>query len=266
MVEGSAPERFNTTAANYVASPHHRDGRSLHRLLELLAPDESMAVLDVAAGTGHTACAFAPRVASVVAYDPARNMLAETRKLAEAQKLANLTTREGVAEAMPFPDGSFDRVVSRIAPHHFTDIEVAVREMARVVKKGGAVAVADLAGRDDPELDAFNHAIEVLHDPTHVRSYTLSKWRSLFVGAGLAVVHEEQAPERPEGLLIGDWCRVAMTPPENIDEIRRLCLGAGERLREAFGIRREGEDVRIATHLVAIVVGRRATRIECPVS
>ena len=69
------------------------------------------------------------------------------------------------AEHLPFADGAFDLVVSRIAAHHFEDVAAAVAEMARVARD--RVLVVDTLY----ESEAVEEA-ERLRDPSHVRSYT----------------------------------------------------------------------------------------------
>jgi len=59
--------KFGEATAEYAASAVHARGASLARLVELVDPKPSWRVLDVATGTGHTAPAFAPRVARVTA-------------------------------------------------------------------------------------------------------------------------------------------------------------------------------------------------------
>ena len=88
------------------------------------------------------------------------------------------------AEHLPFADSSFDVVVSRIAPHHFSDIELAIAEMARVARD--AVVVEDTLFTSD----AVERA-EALRDPTHVRNYTEAQWRAFLAGAGLEVERVE---------------------------------------------------------------------------
>ena len=62
--------------------------------------------------------------------------------------LANVRTRRGVAEKLPFEDASFDIVLSRFSAHHWQDMEMALREAARVLKPGGVAGFVelDLAG------------------------------------------------------------------------------------------------------------------------
>ena len=69
------------------------------------------------------------------------------------------------AEDLPFADGAFDLVVSRIAPHHFEDVAAAVAEMARVCND--LVVVEDTLYVSEEVEEA-----EKLRDPTHVRSYS----------------------------------------------------------------------------------------------
>ena len=84
------------------------------------------------------------------------------------------------ADHLPFADGSFDVVVSRIAPHHFPDISAALIEMTRVSRD--LVLVVDNLYRGEAVEEA-----ERLRDPTHVRTYGEDDWRELYERAGLAV-------------------------------------------------------------------------------
>ena len=97
-------------------------------------------VLDVACGTGILARVAASRMQSsgrVVGIDPNPGMIALARQLAPA-----IEWREARAEALPFPDQSFDAVVSQFGLMFFTDRRQAVREMLRVLKSGGRLVVA----------------------------------------------------------------------------------------------------------------------------
>lgn len=96
--------------------------------------------LDVACGTGVLARELASRTGAagrVVGIDPNPGMLAVAKQLAPA-----IEWREGVAESLPFPDRSFDAVVSQFGLMFFTDRHQALREMLRVLAPGGRLAVA----------------------------------------------------------------------------------------------------------------------------
>jgi SAM-dependent methyltransferase len=97
-------------------------------------------VLDVACGTGVLAREIARRIGSagrVVGVDPSPGMVATAKRLAPA-----IEWREGVAESLPFPDQSFDAVVSQFGLMFFTDRRQALRDMLRVLTPGGRLAVA----------------------------------------------------------------------------------------------------------------------------
>ena len=97
-------------------------------------------VLDVACGTGVLARDAAMRVQPtgfVAGLDPIPGMLA----LAE-QITPTVDWWEGVAESLPFPDQSFDTVVSQFGLMFFSDRRQAISEMLRVLKPQGQLAVA----------------------------------------------------------------------------------------------------------------------------
>jgi ubiquinone/menaquinone biosynthesis C-methylase UbiE len=97
-------------------------------------------VLDVACGTGVLACAAADRVGpggTVMGLDPNEEMLAVARR-----KSDTIEWREGHAEAIPFPDETFDAVVSQFGFMFFENKPAGLREMMRVLRPGGHLAVA----------------------------------------------------------------------------------------------------------------------------
>ena len=97
-------------------------------------------VLDVACGTGALARVAAERVApggSVTGLDPDAGMLAVA-----AQAWPGIQWRAGAAEAIPFQDGAFARVVSQFGLMFFSDPAKAVQEMARVLAPGGRLVIA----------------------------------------------------------------------------------------------------------------------------
>jgi SAM-dependent methyltransferase len=155
-------ERWSAHAQEYRESEAHRSGADLDLIVEWA---EGETALDVATGGGHVAARLREAGFTVVTVDPAPGMQAD------------VISR---AEHLPFADGSFDVVVTRIAPHHFADVGAAMIEMARVSRK--LVLVVDNLYRGDVVEEA-----ERLRDPTHVRSYSEAEWRDLLERAGLEV-------------------------------------------------------------------------------
>lgn len=98
-------------------------------------------VLDVACGTGQVSAAALRLVAptgAVVGVDPSEGM----RRVAEARR--GIRVLEGTANRLPVEDGSFDFVVMGYAMRHAADLIAAFREMRRVLRPGGTVAILEI--------------------------------------------------------------------------------------------------------------------------
>lgn len=99
-------------------------------------------VLDVACGNGNAALAAARRFATVTGLDYVPALLDRARARAAADGLA-LELRQGDAEALPFDDGEFDAVLSTFGVMFTPDQPRAARELLRVCRPGGRIALAN---------------------------------------------------------------------------------------------------------------------------
>lgn len=247
--------QFGPAAAAYGASAGHAQGDELRRVAELAAEAPLTGVaLDVATGGGHTAFALAPYLRAVVAADVTPEMLDETARGAASRGLANITTQIADAHALPFADASFDLVTCRIAPHHFSALPLALREMARVTTPGGRVLIVDSVVPDAPDLALFLNHIERLRDPSHVRSLTEPEWRELFVDSGLVI---EEAARYRRTHAYAPWVERMSVPPEARARIDAAFLDADERTRAAFGITVDNGQVVSYQDEKLLIVGRK---------
>jgi SAM-dependent methyltransferase len=114
-------------------------GESLCEAVDLRAGSR---VLDVAAGNGNASLAAARRWCDVVATDYVPALLARARERAAADHLP-IEFREADAENLPFPDASFDVVLSTFGVMFTPDQERAAREMLRVCRPGGKIGLAN---------------------------------------------------------------------------------------------------------------------------
>ncbi|MEU4667632.1 methyltransferase domain-containing protein [Amycolatopsis sp. NPDC023774] len=101
-------------------------------------------VLEVAIGTGRNLGLYPPD-ARVTGLDLSPAMLALARRRADDLGRP-VTLRQGVAEALPFPDATFDTVVCTLGLCGFPDDRAAIAEMHRVVRPGGALLLLDHIG------------------------------------------------------------------------------------------------------------------------
>ncbi|MEL6372457.1 MAG: methyltransferase domain-containing protein [Pseudomonadota bacterium] len=240
--------QFGAHAANYVTSVVHAKGASLQRLVEVVAPQADWQVLDVATATGHTAFAFAPHVAEVVASDITGPMLEQAQALARERGITNVTTARADAESLGFEDARFDLVTCRIAPHHFTNIAAFLSSAHRVLKPHGTLAIVDNIAPDALSTPGFDatalrdaavtyNAFETLRDPSHARALALAEWRELLGDTGFTLRHEERLAK---DMAFTPWAERLGASPAVIDRLREM-LGQASPALEAFLRPREHE-------------------------
>ena len=188
---------WDERAAAYRESVSHREGEDLDRLVEWCEPAEGVKVLDVATGGGHVARRLREAGCDVVTVDASPGM--------QPDVIAR-------AETLPFADGSFDVVVSRIAPHHFADIGAALEEMGRVSNR--VVLIEDTLYSSERHEQA-----EKLRDPTHVRNYTAEEWRGFLERVGLEV---EQVEEFEKEHPLEPWLARSGCVGEEAERVKEL--------------------------------------------
>jgi ubiquinone/menaquinone biosynthesis C-methylase UbiE len=214
---------FGANASTYTTSTVHAQGDSLARLVALVSPTAEDVVLDIATGAGHNALSFAPHVRYVVGTDVTSQMLTEASALAQRRGLHNVDFCQGDAAHLPFATNSFAIVTCRTAPHHFLDVATAVREMARVCRKGGCVAIADNLTPEDMAAAAYINAFEQLRDPSHHWAYPLSQWREFFQQAGLVLEAQETLAK---AMSFVAWTNRFGIGEEVVEELRQLLFNA----------------------------------------
>ncbi|MGD9614020.1 MAG: class I SAM-dependent methyltransferase [Alphaproteobacteria bacterium] len=111
------------------------------QLCETLDLRPGSTVLDVASGNGNATLAAARRWCEVTSTDYVPALLRRGRERAAAEGL-NIEFREADAEALPFPDASFDVVMSTFGVMFTPDQDKAAAEMLRVCKPGGMIGLA----------------------------------------------------------------------------------------------------------------------------
>ena len=174
--------------------------------LAALALNENDVLLDLGCGTGAAVRDAARQVRRAAGFDLSPGMIAEARDRARDEHLDNVEFAEGdVSAPLPFEDGAFTAIVCTTAFHHFPRPRETIAEVARVLRPGGRLVIAD-ANRRHPAVFVLDLLLRALQ-PSHVGfrspaqlmhdlcasgfsrvSFCTIKWRSY------AFVRAEKAP------------------------------------------------------------------------
>ncbi|MDE3231185.1 MAG: methyltransferase domain-containing protein, partial [Chloroflexota bacterium] len=179
-----------------------------------------------------------PHVGHVTVTDLTPQMLDQAQAHLSGKGVANADYWLADAEDLPFPDGGFDLVTCRIAPHHFAEVERFVAEVARVLRPGGLFLLIDSVVPEDAELDAFVNTLEARRDPSHVRSHTLAEWREFVAGAGLRLTHEEVGRK---AVTFAPWAARTQMPAEAAAALEADMLAAPAEAQAHFAITRDAD-------------------------
>jgi ubiquinone/menaquinone biosynthesis C-methylase UbiE len=191
------------------------------RLSEMMnaRPDER--AVDLACGPGTLALQFAKKVRWVYGVDLTPAMLLRARGTAASEGLGNLGFTLGDALRLPIADGALDLAVTSYSLHHMPDAAGVIREMARVVRRGGRVGIIDIFVPENPRIAELNNRIEIVRDPSHTRTLSRSEFEGRVRDAGLRIIAAE-VHELPRSF--NHWMSVAGWKPGDAayEETRRL--------------------------------------------
>lgn len=162
-------------------------GASLHRqLVDQAQLQPGQRVLEIGCGTGNltTMVKTLHPAVDVVGLDPDSKALDRARQKAERQRVS-IGLDRGFSDELPYPDESFDRVLSALMFHHLErDVkERSLHEISRVLKAGGSLHLLDFGG---PHDGADGFLAHVLRRSEHLRDNSEDTILALMRDAGLA--------------------------------------------------------------------------------
>jgi len=219
----------------------------LRRMREGLGDRRSGRILDLACGAGIVVEALAADAERVVGVDLTPEMLRRARE--RCADHANVELHEGAVESLPFADGSFDAVVTRLSIHHFQEPARALGEARRVLAAGGRLVVLDIVASEVPEEALLHNSLEALRDPSHVRLLPASELRQVIASAGFAP-RAEQRWEQPRDF--SEWASIvaAARRLDPLEPVMAALARAG--LHAGVGLRLEDGVVRFTHHWMLV--------------
>ncbi|MEY2581579.1 MAG: hypothetical protein QOE09_1428 [Ilumatobacteraceae bacterium] len=158
-------------------------------VVRAIAPQPGERVVDIGAGMGPATVLAARAGASVLAVDPMSYMrcILAVRRLGQRGRSA-IRVADGAAESIPADDRSVDAMWTVNTMHHWTDLDTAVHELARVLRLGGRLVLVD-EDFDSPAHPAFLHMQErKAHRAHHFTEIDPTAVGAKLMAAGFATV------------------------------------------------------------------------------
>jgi SAM-dependent methyltransferase len=184
------------------ATTRAADVRIVERLVALLDLLPGAVVCDVGAGSGNYANALAARGYQILAVEPSVAM----RSQARPHPL--VTWAAGVAEDLPLDDGAAAGLVSTLASHHFTDLERAFREIARVCPSGPVVLFTlDPRRRPLTWIETYFPQIREIDMASFQAAEAVLELGSAALGRDGAIEPFDLPPDLADNFLFAPWNR-----------------------------------------------------------
>jgi demethylmenaquinone methyltransferase/2-methoxy-6-polyprenyl-1,4-benzoquinol methylase len=212
------PRRYDRLSA---ALSFWQDPRWRRALVDALGPEPGERLLDVATGTGMVAAELLARTdCTVVGIDQSPQMLAAARTRFSREDEGRVRLLEGQAEALPFPDASFDGLTFTYLLRYVDDPRATMRELARVVRPGGRVASLEFGVPPWPPARAAWRLYTAVGLPL-LGGLASSEWREVgrFLGPSILGFYERHPLEK----IVGYWREAGL---EEV-WVRRMSLGGG---------------------------------------
>jgi ubiquinone/menaquinone biosynthesis C-methylase UbiE len=185
---GAVRRAYARTAAEYDERWRHYLEVTISRTIAAIPATPGAPLLDVGCGTGVLIERVMARYPDlrVTGADPSPEMLA----VARARVPAGARLVLAVAEALPFPSGTFGVVVTSSSLHHWRDPAMGLREIARVLGPAGLLVLTDW--RADHLPTRLRDVFLRLGHPSHGRALTVAAARAALRAAGFRVTHVDR--------------------------------------------------------------------------
>jgi SAM-dependent methyltransferase len=188
-------------------------------------------VLDLATGPGEPALTLSALVGpegKIIGIDPIPEMVAAARRAAELLGATNAQFEVASADHLPFPDNTFDAAVSRFGIMFFPSPLDAIREILRVIKPGGKLALAVWHSAErNPFHTSLSRVIDRHIEPTPLAPDAPDAFRFADPGKLLNLLHEAGVAGATERLH-----QFTIEAPMSVEDFLQLRLEISDKLRQ----------------------------------
>lgn len=162
-----------------------KDEEHLNKIMESLDIKDGYKVLDLGTGSGYLSFSIAESSPNcqIVGLDIVVNTLEKNREKVSDQNLNNLTFISYDGINFPFPDNTFNVIVTRYALHHFLEIKKSFKEISRVLKPGGQLFISDPTPNEDDKCHFVQKYMQ-MKDDGHIMFYTKDEFNELANNSG----------------------------------------------------------------------------------
>ena len=192
-------------------------------------------VLDAGTGTGIVARALAQHAKKVIGIDISPEMIDTFRANSNP---ANLECHECDVQAMPFSSETFDLCTARMVFHHVENCMAGLKEILRVLKTGGHLALIEGVPPDHRTRARYEEIFR-LKEKRH--TFSEAELINMFHRAGFGNI--SLYPHFMKQVSLNNWLENSALSQDAIDEIRRLHVEADEYFKDAYHLTQVDDDV-----------------------
>jgi len=245
--KATVQKQFTKTADAFTEFAARDSPEVLAEKLEFVKPQPADLSLDVACGPGAFVLALASRVRFARGIDLTEDLLRRARRLQFERNILNAAFDRGEAERLPYANAGYNLVTCQCSLHHMPKPVVVLREMVRVMKQEGRLAVIDTLGPESDSKFDLHNRIESVRDPSHALSLRLTTFLEIFDDLGLEITR--QSVRRRQRSFDQWMLRAGLGPShKRYKETRKLLEESVPGDRAGYSARAEGDDISIVHH------------------
>lgn len=186
-----AKESFNCIIDNKTYANIIKDDNHLSEIMDLIEESNYRRILDIGTGTGYLAFPLAERFpkSTVCGIDIADAIIQKNNEIVKEKGITNLSFEVFDGLNYLFEDESVDLIVTRYAFHHFPNVQDAIRQMHRILAKGGKILVSDPM-RNEKDINGVIDDFMRVKKDGHIQFYSAKELDEMFIDSGF--IKDEQ--------------------------------------------------------------------------